>query len=153
MTFFMVLAMELYNTGLRMGGLTNQGILFSFQEMGIIFPICFAMGFGLVDRIAPKIAFRMVVPGKDNALWVTLVRASVTVAFMCPIMSFWATLIFKQPGNEFLPVWLQTVVCNFPMAFFWQIFFCGPLVRLIFRTIFHPEHQENRSEQSVCKKR
>lgn len=47
MTLFMVLAMELYNTGLRMGGLTNAGI---------------------------------------------------TVAFMCPIMSFWATVIFKRPG-------------------------------------------------------
>ena len=91
MTLFMVLAMELYNTGLRMGGLTNAGIL---------------------------------------------ARASITVAFMCPIMSFWATVIFKRPGWEFIPCWLQTVACNFPMAFFWQIFFCGPLVRFLFRLLF-----------------
>lgn len=53
MTLFMVLAMELYNTGLRMGELTNAGIL---------------------------------------------ARSSITVAFMCPIISFWATVIFKQSG-------------------------------------------------------
>lgn len=45
MTFFMVAAMELYNTGLRMHGLTNAGILYAFHEMIIIYPICFIMGF------------------------------------------------------------------------------------------------------------
>lgn len=60
MTFFMVAAMELYNTGLRMHGLTNAGILYTFHEM----------------------------------------------------------------------------IINFPMAFFWQIFFCGPLVRRIFHILF-----------------
>ena len=139
MTFFMVLAMELYNTGLRMGGLTNAGFPIAFQEMAIMFPICFVMGFFFIDRLAPKIAFGMVTPGVDHPILVTVVRASVTVAFMCPIMSFWATLIFKRPGIEFLPVWMQTFVCNFPMAFFWQVFFCGPLVRFLFRTIFRQE--------------
>ena len=56
-----------------------------------------------------------------------------TVCVMCPAMSLWATVIFQQPGIELVPSWLQTVVCNFPMAFFWQIFFCGPLVRRLFR--------------------
>lgn len=136
MTFFMVLAMELYNTGLRMHGLTNAGIPIALKEMVIMFPICFVMGFFFIDRLAPKIAFRMVTPGVDRDILVTVVRASVTVAFMCPIMSFWATLIFKQPGIEFILVWLQTFACNFPMAFFWQIFFCGPLVRRLFRLLF-----------------
>lgn len=151
MTFFMVLAMELYNTGLRMQGLTNAGILAALQEMLIMFPICFVMGFFLVDRIAPKIAFRTVTPGVDQPVLVTLVRASVTVAFMCPIMGFWATLIFKHPGSEFIPVWMQTFVCNFPMAFFWQVFFCGPLVRFLFRLLFRPEHVKVKPEASKIK--
>ncbi len=136
MTFFMVLAMELYNTGLRMHGLTNEGMLAAFREIPIMFPICFVMGFFFIDRLAPKIAFQMVTPGVDKPILVTTVRACVTVAFMCPIMSFWGTLIFKQPGFELIPAWLQTLACNFPMAFFWQIFFCGPLVRFLFRQIF-----------------
>lgn len=136
MTFFMVLAMEFYNTGLRLHGLTNAGMISAFKEMVIIFPICFVMGFFFIDRLAPRIAFKMVTPGVDHPLMVTVVRACVTVVFMCPIMSLWATLIFKQPGIEFLPVWLQTFACNFPMALLWQLFFCGPLVRWLFRTIF-----------------
>ena len=59
MTFFMVLAMEIYNAGLHMGGLTNQGILNALSEMPIMFPICFVTGFFFIDRIAPKIAFRL----------------------------------------------------------------------------------------------
>ena len=136
MTFFMVMAMEFYNTGLRMGGMTNQGFLLAFSEMRIMFPICFVMGFFFMDRLAPKIAFRMVTPGEDKPILVVTVRAAVTVCLMCPVMSFWATLIFKFPEKEFLAVWLQTLVCNFPMALCWQIFFCGPLVRWLFRKIF-----------------
>ena len=136
MTFFMVLAMELYNTGLRMGGLTNQGILMALGEMPIMFPICFIMGFCFMDKLAPKIAFGLVTPGKDHPLFVTLTRAAVTVCLMCPSMSFWGTLLFKHAGSEFLAAWLQTFVCNFPMALCWQIFFCGPLVRKLFRLMF-----------------
>ena len=136
MTFFMVIAMELYNAGLRAREFTYSAFPTALWEMRIMFPVCFVMGFFIIDRITPKIAFKMAVPGRDNPLFVTIVRASVTVAFMCPIMSFWATLIFKKPGIEFVPVWLQTIVMNFPMAFFWQIFFCGPLVRWLFRHIF-----------------
>ena len=39
MSFFMVLAMEMYNTGLRNGGLTNAGILNALREL----PLMFAM--------------------------------------------------------------------------------------------------------------
>lgn len=143
MTFFMVVAMELYNTGLRMNGLTNEGILNAFQEIYLIYPVCFIMGFFFIDRIAPKIALHFFTPGEDKPVFIMLARASITVSFMCPIMSFWATIIFKHPGREFIPIWLQTFVCNFPMAFFWQIFFCGPLVRWIFHCIFERGRHKN----------
>ena len=136
MTFFMVLAMELYNTALRAGEMSYAAFPIAFSEMRIMYPVCFVMGFFFIDRLAPKIAFRMVTPGKDAPILITVVRARVTVAFMCPIMSFWATLIFKQAGVNFLPVWMQTFSCNFPMALCWQVFFCGPLVRFLFRRLF-----------------
>ena len=41
MSFFMVLAMELYNTGLRNGGLTNAGILEVLRELPLMFVLCF----------------------------------------------------------------------------------------------------------------
>ena len=136
MTFFMVIAMELYNAGLRAGELTYSAFPTALWEMRIMFPICFVMGFFFIDRLVPKIAFKIAVPGKDHPVLVTTVRACITVCCMCPIMSFWATLIFKHPGINFIPVWLQTFVCNFPMALCWQLFFCGPFVRFIFRHLF-----------------
>lgn len=60
-----------------------------------------------------------------------------SVLFMCPMMSFVATILFKGAwGTEVIAVWLETTVKNFPMAFFWQLMFAGPLVRGIFGKIF-----------------
>ena len=133
MSFFMVIAMELYNTGLRMHGLTNAGMLHAFREIILILPICFIMSFFIVERIVPKIVFQLVTPGEDKPVFVILIRSSVTVAFMCPIMSLVATFLFKEPS---FGMWVKTWAMNFPMAICYQMFYCGPLVRLIFRTIF-----------------
>ncbi len=51
-------------------------------------------------------------------------------------MSFIATILFKDAGINFIPVWLQTVALNFPMAFFWQMCYAGPFVRFIFKLGF-----------------
>ena len=55
MTFFMVLAMELYNTGLRTGGLTNAALPLALHEMTFMFPICFVMGFFFIDRSGAEV--------------------------------------------------------------------------------------------------
>ena len=68
--------------------------------------------------------------------------AALIVCIMCPTMSMIATLLFKNPGKEIVAVWLQTTAMNFPMALCWQIFFAGPLARLIFRTIFKKQLQQ-----------
>ena len=57
-------------------------------------------------------------------------------SLMCPAMSFWATLIFHGISLDFVNQWFGTVIRNFPMAFFWQIFYCGPLVWFLFGRIF-----------------
>ena len=38
-------------------------------------------------------------------------------------MSLAATILFKDAGNQFVAVWLQTTAFNFPMAFFWQLIY------------------------------
>ena len=81
-------------------------------------------------------AFRIVNPAEDKPIMIILAISSITVCLMCPSMSLAATLLFKNAGTEFIAVWLQTTALNFPMAFFWQIFFAGPLVRKIFGAIF-----------------
>ena len=134
MSFFMVLAMELYNTGLRNGGLTNAGILGALRELPLMFALCFLTSTVVGEPLAARLAARLAVP-REWPFAAVLARSAMTVCVMCPAMSLWATAIFQRPGIELVPSWLQTVVCNFPMAFFWQIFFCGPLVRRLFRLL------------------
>ena len=76
---------------------------------------------------------------------ISLAISVASVAFMCPLMSLAATILFKNAGSQFVAVWLQTTAMNFPMAFFWQLIYAGPIVRFIFRHIF----RENEAVQAV----
>ena len=55
------------------------------------------------------------------------------VCIMCPVMSLVATLLFKEPS---FGTWVHTWGCNMPMALCWQMLYCGPLSRAIFRLLF-----------------
>lgn len=99
-----------------------------------MFALCFLTSTVVGEPLAARLAARLAVP-REWPFTAVLARSAMTVCVMCPAMSLWATVIFQQPGIELVPSWLQTVVCNFPMAFFWQIFFCGPLVRRLFRLL------------------
>ena len=57
MTFFMVIAMELYNAGLRDGGLTYSSLPNALSEMRFMFPISFVMWFFCPDRFSSYFAF------------------------------------------------------------------------------------------------
>lgn len=64
-----------------------------------------------------------------------------TVGLMCPVMSFLAAVIYYPYYEGFrvltlLPNWLKLVCCNFPFAFFGQLFFIQPFVRTVFKRIF-----------------
>lgn len=154
MSFFMVFAMECYNSAWNAGGMSNACFITAIKELAFMWPICFVVSFFLMDRIAPKIAFKLVTPGEDKPVFVIAVRAAVTVCLMCPSMSLIATVIFQGVDAEFVSRWLQTVAKNFPMAFFWQIFFCGPLVRALFGLIFRRKGKskeifvENQNEEN-----
>ena len=49
-------------------------------------------------------------------------------------MSLFATLLFKE--TKTFGTWMQTWGMNFPMAILYQMFYCDPFVRLIFRLLF-----------------
>ena len=135
MAFLMVYAMICYNISLNIGGMTNQVFLMAFHEMSIMWPVAFLLEFFVVDNLAHKLAFRMVTP-QDRPIVITLAISVMIICIMCPVMSLIATLLFKNAGSQFVAVWLQTTFMNFPVAFFWQLMYCGPLIRLIFRNLF-----------------
>lgn len=132
MVFFMVYAMVCFNIAIDKGGMTNEIFKLAFAEMVIMYPIGVIMEFFVVGKLAQKLAFRFVTPGQDKMIFIILAISSMTVCLMCPIMSFFATLLFKQPGIQIAAAWLEVTVRNFPMALCFQIFFCGPFVRFIF---------------------
>lgn len=132
----MVYAMICYNISLNIGGMANHVFLDAFHELVIMGPVAFILDFFLYGSLSKRLAFRIVNPAEDKPIMIILAISSITVCLMCPSMSLAATLLFKNAGTEFIAVWLQTTALNFPMAFFWQIFFAGPLVRKIFGAIF-----------------
>ena len=135
MAFLMVYAMICYNISLNIGGMTNQVFLMAVHEMIIMWPVAFLLEFFVVDNLAHKLAFRMVTP-QDRPIVITLAISVMIICIMCPVMSLIATLLFKNAGSQFVAVWLQTTFMNFPVTFFWQLMYCGPLIRLNFRNLF-----------------
>lgn len=142
MVFVMVYAMICYNISLNMGGMSNEIFLAAFHELIIMGPIAFVLDFFLVGPIAKKKAFTIVNPQKDNPFMIVLAISVLSIIGMCPLMSLAATLLFKDAGNQMIAVWFQTTVFNFPMAFFWQLCFAGPIVRKVFGVIFREEQKE-----------
>ena len=136
MVFVMVYAMIYYNIALKTGGMHRDIFLAAFHELILMAPIAFVLDFFLVGKIAKKTAFRLVDPEKENPFHLVLAISAVSVLWMCPLMSLAATLLFQNTDAGLLPVWMQTVALNFPMAFFWQLCYAGPFVRAVFRLIF-----------------
>lgn len=133
MVFFMVYAMICYNISLNEGALTNATFLKAFHELIFMGPIAFVIDFFLVSKIAFYCSNRMVDLKSCHPFSVILAISVASIACMCPLMSLAATLLLKQPS---LSVWVSTTAINFPMAFFWQLIYAGPIVRFIFRHLF-----------------
>ena len=131
MAFVMVYALVCYNIALDKGGMSNEIFLIAFHEIVIMLPVAFVLEFFIVEKSATKLAFRIVTP-QNRPIFITLAISSMIVCIMCPIMSFIATLLFAHAGNQLIAVWIQKTFMNFPVAFFWQIFIAGPLVRNLF---------------------
>ena len=143
MAFIMVYGMVCYNIALDKGGMSNEIFLMAFVEMKIMWPVAFLLEFFVVDKMAHALAFRIVTP-KDRQIVIVLAISAMIVCIMCPVMSLIATVLFKNAGANVLATWFETTFFNFPVALFWQIFYCGPCIRFIFGKLF-PE-KENASD-------
>lgn len=133
MATIMVYGMVVYNVALDAGGVYKHTFLLALLELPIMVPIAFVLEFFVVGKIARKLAFTVMRPD-DRPQFITYAISICICCIMCPIMSLVATLLFKD--TKTFGTWIQTWGMNFPLAIFYQLFYCGPLVRLIFRTIF-----------------
>lgn len=88
-----------------------------------------------------KLASRVFDPRESHPMMFETAIISVTVAIMCPAMSFIAALLYYPYYGGFhvltlLANWLKLVCFNFPFAFFSQLFFIQPLIRTVFKWLF-----------------
>ena len=88
-------------------------------------------------------------PTKDRPQFITYAISICICCIMCPIMSLVATILFKD--TKTFGTWVQTWAMNFPMALLYQLFYCGPFVRLIFRTIFREKKAEAKNSNRATK--
>ena len=121
----------------------QPGIFKCIPRAGHYGPIAFILDFFLIGPFAKKKAFSIVNLERDNNFHLVIAISVVSIIGMCPLMSLAATLLFKNAGTQFISVWFQTTAINFPMAFFWQLCFAGPLVRKIFTLLF-PEKETSK---------
>lgn len=146
MATIMVYGMVVYNVALNMGGLSNQTFLIALHELPIMVPIAFILELFIVGKLAAMLAFKVVKPS-DRPQVITYAISICICCLMCPIMSLIATILFKEEKS--FAVWVQTWVFNFPMALLYQLFYCGPFVRFIFRLIFR-EKQAIETDDSLA---
>jgi hypothetical protein len=132
MAIVMVYGMIVYNVAINMGSVSGITFLAALEEMPIMAPIAFILEFFIVGKLARMLAFTVMQP-TDRPQFITYAISICICCIMCPVMSLIATFLFKEPS---FGTWIQTWAMNFPMAILYQMFYCGPLVRLIFRLIF-----------------
>ena len=132
MATVMVYGMVVYNVALNTGGVTGRTFLLALHELPVMMPIAFILEFFVVGRIARCLAFSVMRPD-DRPQFITYAISICICCIMCPVMSLIATVLFKEPG---FGTWVHTWGCNMPMALCWQMLYCGPLARAIFRLVF-----------------
>ncbi len=142
MATVMVYGMIVYNVALNTGG-TVSGFTFLAATHELIFmaPIAFVLEFFVVSKLAGKLAFTVMRP-TDRPQFITYAISICICCIMCPTMSLIATILFKTPS---FGEWIRTWAMNFPMAICYQMFYCGPFVRLIFRLIFRHGEKKQQS--------
>lgn len=136
MVFCMVFCMTTYTIALKMGGLSYTVFFLAIKEMWLEYVIVFCLIFFVISKIAQKLAFRIVNPQADKPIFVILAIQSFTVCLIVPTITLIATFIHNGLTADWFTQWIQQAVLCFPAALCLQIFFIGPLVRLLFRTIF-----------------
>ena len=145
MVFGMVFCMTVYTIARKMGGLSAAVFALAIREMWLEYAVVFLLIFLVITKWAQKLALRMFTPGVDRPILVTLAIQCCTVCLIVPAITLFATFVHNGVSGSWFPQWIELAAVCFPAALCLQVFFVGPLVRLVFRTIF-------RAPRSSCTK-
>lgn len=150
MSYAMAIGMEVYNVAIKLGFSLQPGGLSTMTTA--VFPAALkeALYMGVLvfvfsnlwgNRLGARFAARHTDPERDSPYFCTLMRQAGTVAVMCPTMSLAASILFNvllggAPAAQLPAIWVGTVLKNFPMAFFWNMFAAAPFARWLFGLLF-----------------
>ena len=140
--------MAVTGAGSVLGAIRAQGGVYM---LGRILPIWavvlveFCLAYLLENMLGSPVSFKLAGRVFDMRITHPMVFETTiicaTVGLMCPVMSLIATALYYPyyAGFNvwtFLANWLRLVCFNFPFAYFSQLFFIQPVVRVIFKTLF-----------------
>jgi len=136
MVFCMVFCMTVYTIAMKFGGLSYTVFALAIQEMWVEYVIVYLLIFFVITKLAQKLAFRIVTPGVDKPIFLILAIQCFTVCLIVPSITLFATIFHNGLTANWFTQWISLAFLCFPTALCLQVFFVGPLVRLVFRTIF-----------------
>ena len=154
--------MQVTDTDSVICALNTQGGVYMFGKMMPVWAVVlieFACAYGLECIMGSPCSFRLACKSfeieKTNPVIFESAVICATVAVMCPVMSFLAAWFYYPYYTGFhlltlLANWLKLVCFNLPFAFFSQLFFIQPLIRVIFRLLFHKNEKTRKEMQSAA---
>jgi hypothetical protein len=109
----------------------------------ILIEFCFAYVLEVLlgSPLSFKLACRVFDPRKNHPMIFESAIICATVGIMCPAMSFLAAIFYYPYYSGFhiltlLANWIKLVCYNLPFAYFSQMFFIQPCVRVLFKALF-----------------
>ncbi len=136
MVFCMVYCMTVYTVSMKLGGLSYAVLAMALKEMWVEYLIVFLLIFFIIAKLAMKLMRKMINPDGLPPIVPILTIQCLTVCLIVPCITLFATFYHGELHSGWLPQWIQLAAQCFPAALRLQIFFVGPLVRLVFRTLF-----------------
>jgi len=140
--------MEINNASGVTEAINNQGGVYMFGKFlpiwaVILVEFIFAYTLEVImgNPASFKLASKIFDPGNSHPMIFESAIICATVGLMCPAMSLLASIFYYPYYEGFNLIklfanWLKLVCCNFPFAFFTQLFFIQPFVRTVFKLIF-----------------
>ncbi len=150
--------MQINGTNSVIAALNKQGGVYmcgTYLPIWACILIEFCLAYALENFMGSPLSFqlecRVFNPAKNHPMIFETAIICATVGLMCPAMSFIAAWLYYPYYGEFhiftlLANWLKLVCLNFPFAYFTQLFFIQPAVRVIFKMLFRKDIESRKQE-------
>ena len=131
-----------------LGAIKAQGGVYMMGRMMPIWAVIlveFCLAYLLENLLGSPLSFKLACkvfdPRTSHPMMFETAIICATVGIMCPAMSFIAAWLYYPYYAGFnmwtlLANWLKLVCFNFPFAYFSQLFFIQPFVRVAFKALF-----------------